>query len=359
MNSLAWTLICVALLGTAVTATVSLRKSMKTQLPAFEETTDTTKPPPATTTAPSPRQTAAQPSRAADSQDSLDDIWQKSLFRPDRTEEIAQDEPSKEDAIDQRQANSEFELVGIAQIGEPGAATPIAIIRQRGNTPAAQRAPRPGGPPGSNQPRGFQPGARMRPGMPSNFPRNMPPGGFGPQPGMMGPAPEEPAAATAETRLKTTFKVGDSVNKTGYVLSAIDVAANSVTLTRNGEELVLTIILGDAQSIQRKEVAVANAETLRRERENAAQGNNNQQQNQPGMPPFWNNGRGRFQRGNWPGGNMTPEQINAWRNRMNNGFQPGGFQPGGGQNAPNSGQPSGNRPNGGGFPPGPPMIPGS
>ena len=40
MNSLAWTLLSVALLGTAVAATVSLRKTMKAPLPAFEETTD-------------------------------------------------------------------------------------------------------------------------------------------------------------------------------------------------------------------------------------------------------------------------------------------------------------------------------
>jgi len=163
-----------------------------------------------------------------------DDIWQKSLFRPDRAEEVATaEEQQPQNQVDVQQANADFELVGIARIGLPDKAVPVAIINQKNAN--------------SRGGRNIGPGGRNRPGMR--------------QP------PNTPAANATPIKLKHTFKVGDVINQSGYTLTEINVDAKSVVLTRNAERLTLAITMGDDKSRQRKDASVNARLEVQKQRE--------------------------------------------------------------------------------------------
>lgn len=331
MSSLSWIILSAVLLVTATATTVGLRKTSAAPLPDIENvsTDKNNDRRPQVSPQMAPRQNAAMNSTG---NGVSDDIWQKSLFRPDRTEEVANNDNDGENAIDQRQANSEFELVGIAQIGTAGQSQPIAVIRQRGG----------------NAPNGGQrsfPGMFQRPGIPANQPGRgqnpqVRPFPFGPGAPPAGGAPGQPPQGNnTEQKLKTTFKVGDAINQTGYILTDIDIANDSVTLNRNGEDLVLTIILGDAQSLQRKEIAVSGAAERRQQLENNAAPPPPQQPVPPPQPPQpavptqpENNQNGRPGMPGFPafGGN-GPRGMRMGPAQGPNGGPPNNFMPNGGQ----------------------------
>ncbi|MBP1582993.1 MAG: hypothetical protein J6866_03455 [Victivallales bacterium] len=233
MSGATWLLLNLILAVAAGVTTVGMRKLSHTKLPDYkleekdEKQGNASKP---DTQQARTQRPAPKPPTAAS-----DDIWQKTLFRPDRAEEIATaDEQQPQNQVDAQQANADFELVGIARIGLPDKAVPVAIINQKN--------------------------ARNRGG------RNMAPGPRGGRPGR--PQPNAPATNNAPpVKLKHTFKVGDVINQSGYTLTEINVEAKSVVLTRNAERLTLAITMGDDKSRQRKDASVNARLELQKQRE--------------------------------------------------------------------------------------------
>ena len=136
MNTLAWIVINAVLLGTAAVS-VKLAKDLPKELkeeqkqllsqekPSAKKAAakETAKDAKATKTAAKP----AQPEQKAPQirMGTLDDIWKKSLFNPDRTELVETEAPQDTDQIPT--TNAELELGGIAQLGK----TPVVIIRSK------------------------------------------------------------------------------------------------------------------------------------------------------------------------------------------------------------------------------------
>ncbi|MDD4098229.1 MAG: hypothetical protein PHC30_05630 [Lentisphaeria bacterium] len=237
MNKMSWFGLAALLAGGAVFSTSAMRR-MSQPLPPFvsrydaaaEESGKAVRP------AGDEARAAARPATPA-VELALDDLWEKSLFHNERTEKNAgASEPQEPEAP----VKSEFELVGIARIGDPEHARAIAIIKQ-------EQAPS----------RNAQLAAARARMIRSRTTRAAP----APQ-----PEPEE----APKKPLKKMFRVGDAVNESGYVVKSIDPATNTVILSKGSEEITLRIELADKQSSTRRQTAV-NQELAVREKYKAAE----------------------------------------------------------------------------------------
>ncbi|HOG49301.1 MAG TPA: hypothetical protein PKY10_01785 [Lentisphaeria bacterium] len=223
MNRMSWMGLTVLLAGGAVFSTSAMRR-LSQPLPPFtsryaaaEGSVKAVRP------SADEARAAAKPA-ATDAELILDDLWEKSLFHHERTEKNAGAGPPT--TPEEAQAQTEFELVGIARIGRPEEAQAVAIIKQEQSVSRASRlaAAR------ARTIRGR--GGRVAPTPPP-------------------PEPEE----TSKKPLKKMFRVGDAVNETGYVVKSIDPGANTVILSKGSEEITLKIELSaKKKSTRRQEV---------------------------------------------------------------------------------------------------------
>lgn len=369
MNTIAWIVINAVLLGSAV-ASVKLAKDLPKELKQEQQqllTPDkhSTKKAAASKEAAKDTKTAKnvkqnQPEQRAPQirMGTLDDIWKKSLFNPDRTELTETEAPQDSEPV--IATNSELELGGIAQLGK----SPVAIIRLkpqqrgRGGRPGMGNMPgsrfgQPGNMPGMMGSRFGQPGTNGMTGnrfQPGNMPGMMA-GRFG-QNGM--PLPpwmqqQQQQQQQPQPQGKKIFRIGDTINDTGYVLKDILPEERACIISRNGRDEKLTIEFGDTQSASRKQDAVNYQKEVIAKAEAAARQNNpqNNQNNQnrwqdrrrmmmgggnmPGGMPggFRPGGFG----GGMPGGGMMPGGFNRFGNNGQGGSNnQGGMQPGGGFN---------------------------
>lgn len=246
-------------------------------------------------------------------------LWEKSLFKDDRTEVVATEGGDAAAATETVQTNSDFELVGIACLGRKEAKTPVAIILQNRNVRNNRMANRPG----------------MRRG------------------GAPVPAPQQNAAPEEEERKadKSLFRVGDSIGKTGYQVKEINLDENKVILSRNGQDITLVLDEKNTNnSIRREKVkneAMAVREKYKQEEKKAqetrpvpVQNNTQVTPNAPNPPNLPNTQNQANQPGNSVqtlragGPNSTPPMPPGMNNAQPNGGNVGGRlgnQPGGRQ----------------------------
>lgn len=354
MSTLAWIIINVALLGSAVVS-VKLAKDLPKELKNEQKQLLTQEKPvvkKANKEAAKDGKTAknakaSQPEQKAVPirMGTLDDIWKKSLFNPDRTELVETETPQDTDLIPA--TNAELELGGIAQLGK----TPVVIIRSKpqqrgrggrpgmgGNNMPGNRFGQPGGMGGMQGNRFGQPG--MGGMMGNRFGQNgmpLPPWMQQQQQQQQQPQPQG----------KKIFRIGDTINDTGYVLKDILPEERACIISRNGRDEKLSIEFGDAQSSSRKQDAVNYQKEVVAKAEAAARQNN--PQNNQNNQNRWQDRRRMMMggQGNMPGGmggGFRPGGFGG----MGGGMMPGGFRPGGfgNNNGTNNNQPGGNR---GGF----------
>jgi len=141
-----------------------------------------------------PKRADVGPARA--SIDGIDVLWRKTLFRPERTEEVAPETVDGEPAP--KPTDTDMELTGMGRINEEAAAI---ILVKRIRTKRPRRGP----------------GAKT-------------------------PAKPE--------KTKRVYKLGDEVAGTGYVVK--EISFNEVLLVRGNEERTLKLESGDASSEQRR-----------------------------------------------------------------------------------------------------------
>ena len=357
MNTIAWIVINAVLLGSAV-ASVKLAKDLPKELKEEQKQLLSQEKPSvkkaASKDAAKDAKTAknvkaSQPEQRAPQirMGTLDDIWKKSLFNPDRTELVETEAPENAEPI--QATNSELELGGIAQLGK----TPVVIIRMKqqqrgrggrngmgGNMPGS-RFGQPGNMPGMTGNR-FQPG--NMPGMTGNRfqPGNMPGmmgGRFG-QNGM--PLPpwmqQQQQQQQPQPQGKKIFRIGDTINDTGYVLKDILPEERACIISRNGRDEKLSIEFGDTQSASRKQDAVNYQKEVIAKAEAAAR-QNNPQNNQNNQNRWQDRRRMMMGGGNMPGG--MPGGFRGGMPGMPGGMQPGGFNRFGNNNGQGGTQPSG------------------
>ncbi len=239
MSGIAWILLNIALIVGATYGTVSIATQpapapLKLEEDAAQKDNGARKPTPKkeTPTAGRTSTTATPLSPNA----SLDDLWAKTLFNPDRTETIPENGESAAEAAAQAAAqakmNIDFELVGIAQISQPGKdAVPVAILRSRVQ----------------NSRRGSRTPNRRGPTINPTLNRQN-----------AGKADTDPKRPT-----KKVFKVGDPINETGYVLKSIVPSERMVEVIRAGKTVKLYIDFAGEEAQQRRtEASVAAAKRL-------------------------------------------------------------------------------------------------
>lgn len=149
----------------------------------------------------------------------LESLWRRSLFRPERTEDPETKAEAEKAAAEEPVRKVEFELVAIAMINDRRVA--LLDVKQAA-------APRP----------------------PPNLVRAPPRGA-----GARVVTPKELPAKPAKTR--HVYKEGDAVEETGYVVAEIHKA--DVLLKRGDEELVVTLETTDETSLARRDAAAAEA----------------------------------------------------------------------------------------------------
>ncbi len=161
-----------------------------------------------------------------------DTLWQQTLFRPERTEDVTQ--APVEEAVAGAVA-VDLELVGLARIGERAVAV---IVQYRGQ---ARR-------PTTSVPAGSAPGMARR--------------SMGARSAAAPPAATPGADADAEaTPDRHVYKVGDKIGESGYTLKEIRLKEKEVVLVRGSEERILKLDATDDQSSSRRETAAALAAT--------------------------------------------------------------------------------------------------
>ncbi len=231
MNSLSWIILNVALIFVAISSRTVMKKLSNPELPAIEQEEK------------SPRESKggrAETSPAVRNRTellALDQLWEKSLFCPERTERNILDGEAGETPAEAAE-KSDFELTGIAWIGLPGEVKPVAVIKQQ---KGQQRTVN----------RGRTTAVRGR-----------------------SPARAAPQAATEpEKPQNVLFSEGDLINDSGYTLMEINTRENSAILARGSERLELKIEFGSAASSERKDHAVTEAarRQIQREREDTLQ----------------------------------------------------------------------------------------
>lgn len=171
----------------------------------------------------------------------ISDLWERTLFNPERQED--EETAAMENAVEQ-QMNADFELAGIAMIGQADSAEPVAIIRAREksnsrNAAVARRQSR-----------------KVTPGKAST---------------------QNKKAANAknakEAKPKTVYRKGEVVANTGYTLTSINLAEKMVELSRGRDTIKLYIEYRSEASEQRRKDAVSQENALRSKRaENARAG---------------------------------------------------------------------------------------
>ncbi len=172
-----------------------------------------------------PKETAgATAPRDAVSGADADVLWQQTLFRPERTEDLTEAAP--EDAAAASLALN-LELVGLARIGERAVAV---IVQHRGQTVRRLMPVGAGGPAGLSR---------------TTVPR---------LPAPTGPAADATAPAEGPPD-RHVYKVGDKVGDSGYSLKEIRFAEKEVVLVRGSEERTLKLETDDDQSASRRETA--------------------------------------------------------------------------------------------------------
>ena len=349
MNTLAWILINAALLGSAV-ASVKLAKDLPKELKKEQKQLLTQEKPNVkkaakdtakdTKTAKGTKASQPEQKAAPIRMGTLDDIWKKSLFNPERTElvetETAQDsEPAQVN-------NTELELSAIVQIGDK----PVAVIKQKQQQRG--RGGRPGM--GNNMPGnrfgqpgmgGNMPGSRFgQPGMPG-----MMGGRFG-QPGMPPwMQQQQQQQQQPQPQGKKIFRIGETINDTGYSVKDIIPSERTCIVTRNGRDEVLTMEFGDTQSAGRKQEAVNYQKEViaKAEAANRQQNNQNNQNNQN----RWDRRR-MMMGGGMPGGMPGGFNRGGFGGGMPGGGMPGGFNRFGGNNGGTGNGNNGGTNNGGG-----------
>lgn len=366
MNTIAWIVINAVLLGSAV-ASVKLAKDLPKELKEEQKQLLSQEKPSvkkaASKDAAKDAKTAknvkaSQPEQRAPQirMGTLDDIWKKSLFNPDRTELVETETPQDSEPV--QATNSELELGGIAQLGK----TPVVIIRMKqqqrgrggrngmgGNMPGS-RFGQPGNMPGSRFGQsGNMPGMTGNRFQPGNMPGMM--GGRFGQNGM--PLPpwmqQQQQQQQPQPQGKKIFRIGDTINDTGYVLKDILPEERACIISRNGRDEKLSIEFGDTQSASRKQDAVNYQKEVIAKAEAAARQNN--PQNNQNNQNRWDRRRMMMGGGNMPGG--MPGGFRGGMPGMPGGMQPGGFNRFGNNNGQGGTQPGSgfNRGNfgGGGF----------
>lgn len=234
MSNVSWLFLNALLIVTAILSTVTMRRIATPELPSIEATEKAGKDSKGGKSDPQ-----QQINRLAPKTTTLnfEEIWEKSLFRPDRTEKTDTGTGSPDG--DQAPEKSDFELTGIAWMGLPGQAKPVAVIKQRQNLPARSPARRV-----------IRAGRRV------------------PLPGGQGEAQSPDSDAPAKPQ-KVVFAVGDAINDSGYILAEINTEENSAVLKRNAERVELKIEFGSDASQQRKTAAVNEASARQKQREAA------------------------------------------------------------------------------------------
>ncbi|NLF92285.1 MAG: hypothetical protein GX564_00220 [Oligosphaeraceae bacterium] len=229
MSNLSWLFLNALLIVAAILSTVTMRKIAIPELPRIEAAEKTGKDSKGGKNDPQQQVSRLAPKTTALN---FEEIWEKSLFRPDRTEKT--DTGAESTGSEQAPEKSDFELTGIAWMGLPGQAKPVAVIKQRQSLP--QR----------NTTRRIIRGRRV------------------PLPGTPAPAENEP-----EKPQNVVFAVGDAINDSGYILAEINTEENSAVLKRNAERVELKIEFGSDASLQRKTAAVNEASARQKQREAA------------------------------------------------------------------------------------------
>jgi len=225
MNSLAWIILNLALLVAAVSSTALMNKLSRPELPAIEQAEKNVRESKGVRAEPTP------PSPKRSEELALDELWEKSLFCPERTESNAPEGTAGETPA-QAAEKSDFELTGIAWIGHAGAVKPVAVIKQQAGQPRSAARTR-------------AVGQRVRPAART--------------------VPQD--AAEPEKPQKVIFAEGDLINDSGYTLIEINTKENSAILTRGSERLELKIEFGSAASSERKNLAVTEAVNRQKQRE--------------------------------------------------------------------------------------------
>ncbi|NLF17663.1 MAG: hypothetical protein GX595_10455 [Lentisphaerae bacterium] len=171
---------------------------------------------------PSRPEDAAASARPTLSAADADVLWQATLFRPERTEDLSV-VSAEEDAVPA--AALDLELVGLARIGDRA----VAVIVQHRGAPTRRVLPV-GGAAGVL---GRSPLRRPTP-----------------------PAPEPASAPTPEGPPdRHVYKTGDAIGDSGYTLKEIRFAEKEVVLVRGSEERTLKLETADDQSSSRRESA--------------------------------------------------------------------------------------------------------
>ncbi len=226
MSTFAWVIVNAVLLGSAIVS-VKLACELPDTIKAEQQKIEAAKEKSTKKEKPAPSKAARttataknEPSVPQIQRHTLDDIWKKSLFTPDRTENPPSDTVATQQQPEQEIVNADLELTGIAQIGD----NPIAIIRQKVQTRPSRNVRLPG---------------RTRPGMPPPPTRT-----------------QQLQDQDSKEPIKKIFRVGDVINKTGYVVKSIEPSERKVVITRNGKDEILTSEFGDSQSSSRKQEAL-------------------------------------------------------------------------------------------------------
>lgn len=148
----------------------------------------------------------------------LETLWRRSLFRPDRTEDVAKADDDGESEEKPPQDEWTFELKATARLNERR----IAIIQ----IDQAKRAP-------------VRRGRVTRPTHTRKRPAISPKA-----------KPDE-----AKKKPKRLFREGETLAETGYVL--VEIRMDEVVIRKGDDERILTIERDDAGSIERREAAAA------------------------------------------------------------------------------------------------------
>lgn len=146
----------------------------------------------------------------------FDELWERTLFRPERTEDVPKPE-DEEGEEKEPEPTVDMELIGIGIIADKKAA--IILVKPK----AAPRRP-----------------ARSR--TPTSAARGA----------------KEPAPSGPDKPKQRVYKVGQEIEDTGYEVKEITI--DEVTLVRGDEERILKLEAGDEQSKNRRELAAKESE---------------------------------------------------------------------------------------------------
>ncbi|MFA6930324.1 MAG: hypothetical protein WCT05_08355 [Lentisphaeria bacterium] len=226
MNRFSWFILNILLLAVAASSWVLMRKLSVPELPEITQEEKVSR------EGKMARSEVVLTDRKRPAQLSLEELWEKSLFCPERTER--NDSEGGTEAAAQPAEKSEFELTGIAWMGAPGEVKPVAVIKQQKQPP-----PRP------VSRRGRTITTR----------------------GRTATRTDSVNEQEAEKPQKVIFAVGDLINDTGYTLSEINTKENSALLVRGSERIELKIDFGSDASLQRRDVAVDEAANRQKQRE--------------------------------------------------------------------------------------------